>query len=77
MQLKKGSAGFQPAAVGILPAAAGAWSAHRCVNRITRMGRRQDAGSNGLEARAPLPPGEKLEVLRLRSVPPPPARKSA
>ena len=52
--VEKGSAAILAAAAGILPAADGAWTRHRSVDTNTRAGRRQDAGSNGLEARAPL-----------------------
>ena len=51
---ERGSAAILAAAAGILPAADGAWMSHRSVDIITRAGRRQDAGSAGLEARAPL-----------------------
>jgi len=51
---ERGSAAILAAAAGILPAADGAWMSHRSVDIITRAGRRQDAGSDGLEARAPL-----------------------
>ena len=51
----KGSAAILAAAAGILPAAVGARLRHQPVESNQRAGRRQDAGSNGLEARAPLP----------------------
>ena len=54
MQLEKGSAGFQPAASGILPDADGAWTSHRSVLRITRPSRRLEAGGGGQDGRAPL-----------------------
>ena len=51
----KGSAAILAAAAGILPAAVGARLRHQPVESNQRAGRLQDAGSNGLEARAPLP----------------------
>ena len=54
MQLEKGSAGFQPAASGILPDADGAWTSHRSVLRITRPSRRLEAGGGGQDGRAHL-----------------------
>ena len=66
----KGSAAILAAAAGVLPAADGARLRHQPVESNQRAGRRQDAGSNGLEARAPLqltadsflitPPGRHL-----------------
>ena len=54
MPLEKGSAGFQPAAAGILPGANGAGTGHRSAARITGTSRRLEAGCYGQDGRAPL-----------------------
>jgi hypothetical protein len=53
MQLTKGSMGFQPVLVGILPTRSAPIPHHRSVNYIPRLRQRQDAVASRLEARAP------------------------
>ena len=55
MQLEKGSAGFQPAAIGILPRASKRRELYQTVTAIRVVNRRQDADDSGQDARAPLP----------------------